>query len=126
MRLRILIADDSDKVRAGIRNLLDGNPDEWSVCGEAADGEEALTQAGQLKPDVVLLDVSIPQISGLEVARSLREILPTTTVVLMSQQEPQLLRHIADSLDLRYYVPKSTIATELIPHLRTIAAEKTT
>jgi DNA-binding NarL/FixJ family response regulator len=61
MPLRILIADDSDKLRAGIRHLL-SQSEEWIVCGEAADGEQALMQANQLKPDVILLDLSIPRL----------------------------------------------------------------
>jgi DNA-binding NarL/FixJ family response regulator len=122
MPLRILIADDSDRLRAGIRQLLRSHAEEWIVCGEAADGEQALTQVNQLKPDVILLDLSIPRLSGVEVARSLRQILPSITVVIMSQQEPKVLRQIAESLDVTYCVPKSTIATDLISHLRNISA----
>jgi DNA-binding NarL/FixJ family response regulator len=126
MPLRIPIVDDSHKVRAGIRYLLDGNPEEWVVCGEASDGNQALTQASELKPDVVLLDFSIPQLSGVEVARSLRELLPSATVVIMGAQEPKALRLIAETLDLRYCLPKPTIGTDLISQLRNISASRST
>jgi DNA-binding NarL/FixJ family response regulator len=89
--LRILIVDDSDRVRAGPRNLLDGDPKEWIVCGEACDGNQALEQASQLKPNVVLLDLSIPQVPGVEVARLLRELIPSATLIIMSAQKPKAL-----------------------------------
>jgi DNA-binding NarL/FixJ family response regulator len=65
--VRILIADDHELVRQGLRTLL-AAPPAWEVCGEAADGVEAIEKAAQLLPDIVLLDVSMPRLSGLEAA----------------------------------------------------------
>jgi DNA-binding NarL/FixJ family response regulator len=118
MPLRILIADDSKLVRAAIRDLLNCDPEAWVICGEAADGEETIIQARRLKPDAVLLDLSLRQSSGTQVARALQEFLPSTSVVIMSEQDPKVLRHIAESLDLEHYLVKSTLATDLITHLR--------
>ena len=63
--MEILIADDHELFRRGLRMFLESRPD-WHVCGEAADGKEAVAKAKQLKPDVVLLDVSMPKMNGLE------------------------------------------------------------
>ena len=65
--VRILIADDHELVREGLRALLASRP-AWEVCGEAADGVEAIEKAAELQPDIVLLDVSMPRLSGLEAA----------------------------------------------------------
>jgi DNA-binding NarL/FixJ family response regulator len=121
MPLRILIADDSNVVRAAIRDLLDRGPQTWVVCGEAADGEDTVIQARTLKPDLVLLDLSLRQSSGIPVARALQDFLPSTAVVIMSEQDPQVLRHIAESFGLKYYLVKSALGTDLILHLRKLA-----
>jgi DNA-binding NarL/FixJ family response regulator len=66
--LRILIADDSDLIRRGIRNLLSEQPD-WVICGECSDGEDAVKLVEELRPDVLLLDLSIPGMHGRDVIR---------------------------------------------------------
>jgi len=124
MTLRILIADDSELVRKGIKDLLTHDSDDWQVCGEATDGDKAVKQAMELKPDVVLLDLSIPHFSGPRVVESLQHCLPTATIVMMSQQEPRLLKHIADSLALQYWIPKSKLADEMITTLEMIARDE--
>lgn len=124
MTLRILIADDSEGVREGIRDLLSLESSGWLVCGEATNGEQALTMALQLRPDVVLLDLSIPRASGLAVATRLRETLPSADLVIMSQQEPRVLRRIADSARLEYCIAKSSLGTDLITSLEKIARRR--
>jgi DNA-binding NarL/FixJ family response regulator len=82
-RVRILLADDHAAVRRGIRALLESQP-QWVVCGEAKTGREAVEQAWLLKPDVVLLDVTMPELNGLEAARRILDQSPDTHVLLSS------------------------------------------
>jgi DNA-binding NarL/FixJ family response regulator len=88
--LRILIADDSDIVRRGIVVLLSGLR-AWTICGEAASGADALQKARELQPDLVLLDVNLPDASGLEIARRLRADFPRIRILMISQHDPAQL-----------------------------------
>jgi DNA-binding NarL/FixJ family response regulator len=125
MALRVFIADDAQAILRAIKALLVADSSEWSVCGEAADGDQAILRAIETVPDIILLDLSLPQASGASsVATRLRDAIPTATIVLMSAQEPSVLRHLADSLGVEYYVPKSELATELIAILNNIARKK--
>jgi DNA-binding NarL/FixJ family response regulator len=124
MALRVFIADDAQAILSAIKALLVAHSGEWSVCGEAADGDQAILRAIETVPDIILLDLSLPQASGASVATRLRDTIPTATIVLMSAQEPSVLRHLADSLGIEYYVPKSELATELIAILKSIAHKK--
>jgi CheY-like chemotaxis protein len=85
-KLRILIADDSELVRQGIISLL-LKSSRWEICGEAGDGAEALQKAQKLLPDLVLLDISMPGMSGLDAARMIRESVPATRILIMSQHD---------------------------------------
>jgi two-component system response regulator DesR len=118
--LRILIADDCEAVRRVIRKHLSDGPTAWCVCGEARDGEEALTKAAELQPDVVLLDFSLPKLSGLEVARRLAAEHPACAIVLMSAQDPELLRRIAAAAGLAHSFPKTSVQEALVPTLESI------
>src|SRR5438309_4219276 len=80
---RILIADDHLAVREGLRSLIDPDPD-FKVVGEAADGNEAARKALELRPDLIVLDNSMPGMTGLEVARMLRDNLPQTKIVFLT------------------------------------------
>lgn len=110
--MRILIADDNAMVRSGIAEILSERA--WDVCGEASDGTEALEKARKLKPDVVLLDVSMPRTNGLEIAQAVRKELPETKIVMVSQHPLDRLldndrRHLADA-----FVDKSQLVADLI------------
>src|SRR5215472_3723272 len=85
--VRILIADDHELVRQGLRTLLASRP-AWEVCGEAADGREAVEKASQLKPDIILLDVSMPRLNGLEAAALIRRKSPGSEILIVSQHDP--------------------------------------
>ena len=92
--MRILIADDSDIVRRAIASLLSAEMN-LNVCGEARNGLEALQKAQELQPDLILLDVSLPDINGLEVARRLRLEVPKMKILVISQHDPvQLLPRV--------------------------------
>ena len=88
--MKILIADDDERVRRSVIELLAFRP-KCEVCGEARDGPEAIQKAAELLPDLVLLDISMPGIDGLAVARQLRSKFPAAAIVLMSQHDPDLL-----------------------------------
>ena len=83
MKLRILLADDHEIVRRGLCSLLQKH-DGWEVCGEASDGREAISMAQELKPDVVIVDIGMPHLNGLDTTRQLLQL------------DPQLQGHCAD------------------------------
>lgn len=118
-RLRILIVDDSEFVIHGIRSLLLDCP-EWVVCGEALNGVEAIRKASELRPDVILLDVIMPGISGFDVATVLRRELPGTKILLMSAEDWEVLRASAIRAGADGCVDKGRLGTELLPAIRRV------
>jgi len=84
--LRILVADDYEVVRAGVCALVSYNP-LWTVCGEAGNGEETVEQVRKLKPDLVILDISMPILTGIAAARQIREIAPETKIIIFTMHE---------------------------------------
>jgi DNA-binding NarL/FixJ family response regulator len=124
MTLRIFIADDSDRVREAIKSLLGSDSTKWHVCGEAVDGADAVERAAQAVPDVILLDLSLPQVHGTILATKLRDIVPSATIVIMSAQDPRLMRQLADSFQVEHFVSKSSLGTDLIATLDDIASKK--
>jgi DNA-binding NarL/FixJ family response regulator/signal transduction histidine kinase len=111
--VRILIADDHELVRQGLRALLACRP-AWEVCGEAADGVEAIEKAAELQPDIVLLDVSMPRLTGLEAAPLIRRESPTSEIVIVSQHDPAEMLPSAIEAGARAFVSKSDIGTNLL------------
>ena len=86
MSLRFLLVDDHDVVRMGLRALFTYRND-WEICGEASDGQDALAKLSNLSPDVVILDLSMPGLNGFETATEMRRIAPFTTIILFSIHE---------------------------------------
>ena len=94
--IQILVADDHEVVRQGVRSLLEAHPD-WSVCGEAVTGREAVAKAIEGRPDVVILDVTMPEMNGLEAARQIRRAVPTTKILVLTVHEiDQLVQEFID------------------------------
>ncbi len=121
--LRILIADDHDLMRRGIKTLLESHAG-WEVCGEATTGGEALTKAQELKPDVVVLDISMPEINGPEVARRIRKESPNTEILVLSvYYSDQLIREIIEA-GAHGYVLKSDSDHDLLIAVETLAKHK--
>ncbi len=103
---RILIAEDHSVVRRGLRDLL-GARAGWEVCGEARTGRKAVELAKQLRPDVVVIDLSLPELSGVEVIRQIRAELPETEVAVFSIHDDELFVSDAVAAGARAYVLKS-------------------
>ncbi len=112
----ILIVDDHPAVRAGLKNLISGRAG-WSICGEAADGEEAVALAIQLRPSVIVMDISMPRLDGLEATRRIRERLPTVEVVIVSQHDSEQVVFEAQRAGARGFVMKSHLSADLLPAL---------
>ena len=111
--VRILLADDHDVVRRGMCDMLNAQPG-WEVCGEASNGREAVKLALQLKPDVAVLDLSMPELNGLEATRQIRRELPHTEVLIFTMHETeQLIREVL-AAGARGYVLKSDAGRSLI------------
>lgn len=117
--MRILIADDSELVRRGVRGLLSLESD-WTVCGEAKDGSEAVQKARELLPDVVVLDISMPGLSGLEVARHLRLELPGVKILVISQHDPHLILPSVIEAGGDACLDKGHLAIELVATIKTL------
>jgi len=90
MRVRILLADDHQVVRTGLRALLESKAG-WQVCAEAANGREAVEKAGQLKPDVAVLDIGMPLLNGVEATRQIRKLSPQTEVLILTMHDSEVL-----------------------------------
>src|SRR5580700_5676201 len=111
--VRILIADDHEIVRHGLRTLLESR-EGWSVVGEASNGTEAVEKAVELKPDVVLLDLGMPELNGFEATRRIREILPQTEVLVLSVNDSEQVVRKALASGARGYLVKSDAGRELL------------
>jgi DNA-binding NarL/FixJ family response regulator len=113
MKLRILIADDHEVVRHGLCTLLQMH-EGWEVCGEARDGREAVEMAKQLKPDVVILDVGMPNLNGLAATRQLAQQNPEQKIIVLTiTDSDQVIREALDA-GARGFVLKSDAARDLV------------
>ena len=111
--MRLLIVDDHEVVRRGVRSLL-LEQSEFEVCGEAVDGQDALDKARELKPDLIVMDVSMPRLSGLEATRQVRSIIPDCEVLILSQHENPEMARQALKAGARGYVVKGSISKDLL------------
>jgi DNA-binding NarL/FixJ family response regulator len=121
---RILLVDDHDVVRHGIRTLLEGRSD-FEICGEARTGREAVIKTQELKPDIVLMDVIMPELNGLDATRQIGKTVPQTKVLIISQHESgELLRQVVDA-GARGYVLKADSERELLGALEAVCQNRT-
>jgi signal transduction histidine kinase/PAS domain-containing protein len=121
--LRILVVDDHETIRRGLRSLLSTRPD-WTVCGEAADGLEAVEKAKTLRPNAVLMDLSMPRMNGLDATRILRREVPESKIIIVSQNDPDVVHRQAEEVDAAACVAKKDLADELLPTLDRLFANR--
>jgi DNA-binding NarL/FixJ family response regulator len=122
--VRILAADDHDILRRGLKQLLTSRPG-WEVCGEAKTGREAVALAEQLKPDIVVMDVSMPDLNGLEAARRIHKALPRTGIIMLTLHfSDQLVKDIVES-GARAYVMKSDADRDLVHAVEALCSNRT-
>jgi DNA-binding NarL/FixJ family response regulator len=122
--VRILVADDHEVMRLGIRNLLEAKRN-WQVCAEAGTGQEAIDKARLCNPDVVIMDITMPVMNGLDAAQFLMQSQPQIPIVLFSLHlSPELIGTFAQS-GIRGAVCKSDAARDLVDAVETVLAGKT-
>ena len=120
---RILIADDHEMVRRGLRDLLESHPD-WTICGEAATGTDAVAKAEELKPDVVVLDFAMPELNGLEATRQIRQVSPHTEILMLTMHESEQLAREVLAAGARGFVLKSDAGKVLVNAVEQLSQHK--
>ena len=121
--LRILLGDDHNVVRQGLKKILEGQAD-WKVVAEAADGREAVKQALVIEPDVAVLDISMPQLNGIEATRQIIRRLPDLGVLILSMHSDPAFITPALQAGARGYLLKDSADTELIQGVAAVAEGK--
>jgi DNA-binding NarL/FixJ family response regulator len=121
--LRLLVADDHDVVRMGVRALLEGQPG-WEVAAEAAHGREAVEKAKLVQPDVTILDLSMPELNGLEAAREILKTVPTKVLILTMYDSDLLIRQTLEA-GARGYVLKADTGRDLVSAVDALRQNKT-
>lgn len=122
--IRILIAEDHLMVRAGIRALLEKAGD-INVLGEASNGQEAIEMTGLLKPDVLIMDIMMPRMNGIQAAENIRDLRLPTQILLLSMYSDEGFVHRALQCGVKGYVLKSSVSDELLWAVRAVASGKT-
>lgn len=117
---RILVADDHDLVRKGIKVVLNSNA-EWQVCGEAANGRDAVALALTVRPDIIVMDIHMPELNGLDATKEILGHMPATQVLILSAFESENLVRRMLSSGARGYVLKTDISDDLIKAVEALA-----
>ena len=121
--LRILIADDHDVVREGARLLIESE-EGWEVCGMAKNGREALEQAKALNPDVIVLDMNMPELSGVDAVRQLKRVVPKCEIVVFSAHRSEDLVEQVFDAGAKSFIRKADAGRDLISAIRSLAEHK--
>jgi DNA-binding NarL/FixJ family response regulator len=123
MKVRILLADDHEIVRRGLRSLLEKH-EGWEICGEAIDGRDAIEKAAHLKPDVIILDVGMPNLNGLDATRQLLQLDPHFRIIVLTiTDSDQVIREALDA-GARGFVLKSDAARDLVSAVEALQSKR--
>src|SRR5713101_5329863 len=122
--LRILIADDHEVARRGIRSFLEAHPG-WEICGEAKDGREAVECANEMKPDVVLLDIGMPGLNGLDAARQIHASLPETRILILTMHDTEQVVQEVLAVGARGFLLKSDAGRDLVTAVEAVQNHRT-
>ena len=123
MALRIFVADDHEVVRYGICALLKSHSG-WEICGEASDGREAVEKVAQLAPDIVILDIRMPRLNGLDAARQMLHHNPSQKIAILSFSDAEQVVKEALKVGIKAYVLKSDAAQDLIAAVESLQRNK--
>lgn len=116
-KIKVLLADDHAILRAGLKTLLNAKPD-IEVIGEATNGEETVRKSQELRPDIVLMDITMPGLSGTEATRQIRKQFPETKVLALSMHEDERYLYQMLEAGASGYIPKKAADTELLSAIR--------
>lgn len=119
MCVRIVLADDHEVVRQGVRRFLETQPS-LEICAEAANGQEAVEKTLSLKPDIVILDLSMPVMNGVEAARQIRQLVPSAKIIVFSMHDFAQLAETVKQAGADAYVSKSSRVDKLYEAIRTV------
>jgi DNA-binding NarL/FixJ family response regulator len=122
--LRILIADDHEVARRGIRSLLESHPG-WEVCAEAKDGRDAVELATSMKPDLVLLDIGMPNLNGLEAARQILTTSPNVAILILTMHDSDSVIREVLRAGARGFLLKSDAGRDLVAAVEALESQKT-
>ncbi len=121
MPFRIMIADDEPHIRSALRTIVERH-ENWTVCGEAVDGVKAIEKAEELHPDLILLDVSMPNLDGISATPQLREKVPDAGILILTLHESLDLARMAAKAGAWGFVTKSLASTDLVPAIEAFQA----
>ena len=121
--LHVLIVDDHEVVRRGLRALIESHPG-WEVCGEATTGREAVQKASNLKPNMVVMDIAMPELNGLEATRQILKAIPRTPVLILTVHESEQVVHEVLKAGAQGIVLKSDASRDLVAAIEALSQHK--
>src|ERR1700744_6304095 len=121
--VEVLIVDDQAGIRRTLRSFIESQS-EYRVCGEAGDGIDAVEKVRQLHPDLVLMDINMPRMNGMEATQIIRRENPDCNVVIVTQNDATVAREQARSVGANGFVTKSNLIRDLLPEMGRVVMEK--
>lgn len=116
---RILLVDDHELIRQGVRFIFSRDP-QFAICGEAANGSEAIEQVTKLNPHAVILDISMPVMNGLEAATEIRRLAPKTKIVILTMHDSPQMRSQSQNAGADAFITKSQVASKLLQVVKSL------